>query len=895
MSNTIYIDANATNSRILNDKNNRYRYKLPNSMELPTGTEIALQNSIVNLQGITGASIEIPENIEETICFQYYSVDTSYLIPTNKVSYSTAEFMTQYDLLVDMSLRFNHQSEFGNTYAGASGFSENIMPLVQQVAFGGERTAIPMCGRARIKIDKGVYSISKLSELITRQINFVEDPDNPTQSFYEKQKLSAPTSWGGVPVSNTTSRIIKVEESSTWASYNTTGATGNTNFYGQITGALKVDDTGELGVGFTTIAVTQETNQKIIDNAVSGGFGVDTAPSAIFDDIIKATSAENGYFLGFEKINNPTQAFNPDIYNLFDLGVPVGTTNFTLSYDTVRSGFSIDYLHQPRQIPTHDRFGTSQANAGQMCCYMKRPSGTEKVLMTSDVFRTVSSIVQATSGVLVYNWGFDTCLSEGDKTFTYTNTALSDDDKKNLSSYRTFDDFFSSTEKRNKAWEKTIWYKMGFAYDDIQSPKSYRTQKWYDKVNETPRGFTTTQDYDSSIIPSISSIYNSTSIAKGDAEKAPDAITPLLDSISGIQVFGMYDANVPKLNFNNNKKQAPTACVVPYSSSFYQNAVMLPVLTKGKTFTASRLPILSQNGYLLILSDLVEPTDIMKNQVNQGLLDIIPKTNLSNQDFVSERNVLIHTLSNPKVFNEININILNPDLTDIQLEPNSAVLIRITLPSPKPTVFLSTAGSSYHQQIVEAELQKNIKDTASSLSGNNLRLDITPAENELLLEVEGIPAEEAEQIIEAEYQDVVAGRHRRGAGGGSAQQREHEPLVAQPRGDPEPSSSAEPPRKEEFERRAKESTKELETSQALISQLERRRREARGDLERGVPGRKPKIVRDLNQRIQELSAEIRKNEEIVRGFRREQPGGQQPPAPPEGQGDIPQQAPAREI
>ena len=67
MSNTIYIDANARNSEILSDSNNRFRYRLPNSMSLPTGTEISLQNSIINLQGITGASIEIEEDIVEYV------------------------------------------------------------------------------------------------------------------------------------------------------------------------------------------------------------------------------------------------------------------------------------------------------------------------------------------------------------------------------------------------------------------------------------------------------------------------------------------------------------------------------------------------------------------------------------------------------------------------------------------------------------------------------------------------------------------------------------------------------------------------------------------------------------------------------------------------------------
>ena len=90
----------------------------------------------------------------------------------------------------------------------------------------------------------------------------------------------------------------------------------------------------------------------------------------------------------------------------------------------------------------------------------------------------------------------------------------------------------------------------------------------------------------------------------------------------------MLDSNVPNSILNNNKKvNNGIACVVPYTASFYKEAVMLPVLTKGRTFTATRLPILSTNGYLMITSDLVEPTDVLKNQQNQGLLDIIPKTN----------------------------------------------------------------------------------------------------------------------------------------------------------------------------------------------------------------------------------------------------------------------------
>lgn len=906
MSNTIYIDANARNSEILSSSNNRFRYRLPNSMSLPTGTEISLQNSIINLQGITGASIEIEEDITEYVMFQYYLVDTTYPVPTRSVAFDSATDFS-YELLVEMMYRSQtgFQNEFSEVYDGVAGHSENIMPCLQYTvtdAVSGLPTAYPMCGKAELNIPKGIYSISKLAELITRQINMVENPEDKTQTFYQLAKQNG--NWNGVPVNGTTSRLIRVEEPLVWETASGGGGSlagleGLQNVPGAWSPYTETDD----GLGFSTIAVSQATNFTIVENAIKGKFGAQTPNDANFTHII-----QNKYFRAPQKINAKpdkpnTEIFDGEIYDVFSKGMPVGTTNFEVSYDTVKSGYAVDYCHQPRQIPTHDFMGTSLANAGQMCCYMKRPCKATATLLTADVVRTITSIVQATSGILIYNWAYQTCQDERDVTFDYSEASpdFTEADKSQVEEFRKFEDFFSTEEKAKKAWEKTIWYKMGFTYDDIQSDDSYLEQVWYGEDVERPRGFTTIQDYDTSIIPSVSSIYNSTSIAKGDATKDPNLITPLLDSISGIQVFSMLDSNVPNSIFNNNKKiNSGVACVVPYTASFYKHAVMLPVLTKGKTFTATRLPILSTNGYLMITSDLVEPTDVIKNQQNQGLLDIIPKTNLSNQDFVSERNVLSHTLSNPKVVNEITVNVVNPDLTDVELEPNSAVLIRITLPSPKPTVFLSNASNSYHQTLVENQLQETIKDLTSSHAQDNLRLDITPAENELLIEVEGVPVEEAEQIVEAQLEDAVQGRAGGGGAHPSAQQREHT-LVVPPEGDPEPRGSSEPPSREVVETGVREREREVRTTRDLIEQLEERRQKVRGQFDRKVPGRKPQVIRDLNQRLQTLNAEIRKNQEILSRFERQRPREPERPPPRQGSDEPPQQPPqpppsgAREI
>ena len=99
MSNTIYIDINAKNSVNINDKNNRFQYRLPNAITLPTGTEIGVQSSILNLKGITGASVELQEDFVETITYQYYAIDTTYASPVFQPLQNNLANMIEYNLI----------------------------------------------------------------------------------------------------------------------------------------------------------------------------------------------------------------------------------------------------------------------------------------------------------------------------------------------------------------------------------------------------------------------------------------------------------------------------------------------------------------------------------------------------------------------------------------------------------------------------------------------------------------------------------------------------------------------------------------------------------------------------------------------------------------------------
>ena len=72
MSKTIFVDCNRLNS-IDKDSNNNaeWTYNLKESISLPAGSSIQIQNSFLNQKGILGSSIEIEEDIEEIISYYY--------------------------------------------------------------------------------------------------------------------------------------------------------------------------------------------------------------------------------------------------------------------------------------------------------------------------------------------------------------------------------------------------------------------------------------------------------------------------------------------------------------------------------------------------------------------------------------------------------------------------------------------------------------------------------------------------------------------------------------------------------------------------------------------------------------------------------------------------------
>ena len=740
---TRYIDLNASNAIQINESNNRYKIPLNETLELPTGTEISVQNSLINLQGITGQSIELEKDFEEKIFFNYYAVDTTYPTPVAKVGDPTK--LINFDIYKDIAGRFNGELGFfpgggglsetnkAAIYAGIFGYTENIMPIcgVKQFTKDGvnENFLIPMCGTAFIKVKKGIYSVESLANLISDQINRVTSPNeidfNEQQTNYDYKRTSG--DYRGLAANYTTCRPVQTPRVDQFDNFKE----GNALFSRDLPGfrALDQDDMDLYGA----YAIRPDVMNTIFTAAKSYTYINDPNFANPANQLNEWESFKDGgqankYGFTFVaqngELDGDPPVFNFKNYNLFNNGYQIGTTGFKLIYDSEKSAFSFQYLHEPRRIPTNDRRGNQLSNPSQECCYLKRiynittnevqnptydyfsgaDGGTRKLM-----YSTLNAVMMRTGGIQVYNWAGFTSRNEGD--VNSLNVPNQDDTVEARKDFWNYNDFFSTPKLAKKAWETTLWYRLGFSYEELQSPDNYEQNLWYNE-NYGIQGTTTQANVDQTLIPFVSSIYNDYGYA---AESKPEGDQfQALPALNSVQLFNMLDCNVPSNPYNNNKSggakypdgTAMAVNVAPYMGSFYDNAVCIPVQTTGNDLSASSLPRLSVNGYMLVLSDIINQQDQAAHKSEVGILDLIPKSSLSNQDFIATISEMVHILSNPKVVNSVDINIVNPDLTDIELEPNSTILLKITTPTPRPTELLAEAKEEISENEVKQEVAK---------------------------------------------------------------------------------------------------------------------------------------------------------------------------------------------
>ncbi len=348
-------------------------------------------------------------------------------------------------------------------------------------------------------------------------------------------------------------------------------------------------------------------------------------------------------------------------------------------------------------------------------------------------------------GVAVYNWAYNTCMTKGDVDFDTYDIQINRT-QSNVSTYNTgsrpyqpksvvnnpqvfpeplsnyqglqYKDFFSSEDRARDAWEGTLWAKLGFTYDNLQNDNLFEKTKYYDKPNSdlnvggpaqldlegliekdfTMYGKTTDSQLDPSVAPTISNTVKAANFAyqqpptdlKHPAKPAPAQITRTYDNNDVYAPYLPYGSIVGcegTVDINGQGGQLDGTgggeTYQNYQGSFYRNVAMYPVLTKSSPINATSLPKLSPHGYYLITSDIIDNfSDEVKQQQPLPLLGVVPISNLSNQDFIMSKNTIIHTTQQPKILNQISIEILNPDLTSPILEDGSSVVFQVTMPLP---------------------------------------------------------------------------------------------------------------------------------------------------------------------------------------------------------------------
>lgn len=664
MASNIYIDCNRQNSILKNNQNNNeWTFQLGEGLRIPKGSSIQINNSLINVKGLSGSTIEIEEDIEESIRFLYYYTFSDAIRAAryeekghdpdivNKIGGTGGP----YDPPHSDYYKVNVVHFKNNTYQnigqyGSYGFP-NFPIICMEADSNGKLT--PLLGTANIIIPKGKYSVDNLSQLIEDQCL------GRTQTTLDKVRTQI----------NYISDLISKNK------FN--GYLDNGSFINKIDvfAATFFDSSGNFqGMGNNDVA-----NKKgIFVSPKSFNWYIQRLNSnqdTTFNDL--KNSGENYYLIfdyierkpsgthGWEKNANTNYSTATD--NMY-----IGTSDFTFTYDEEKSGFSFTNLHQSFKQDSLNYKGIKNTSPGDQIARFKFMS--RNVLENQpELTKFHSTPLTRIGGILVLNWAYNYSVKNADITLgnTKKDTYIAD--------YGNFSDFFKNPEKQ---WENTIWYRLGFLYDQIQNKTIY--ESWRDDVgsplNILP-GFTTDADLDISIHSSL----------VGQPTANANSNNDIYQSYGwGIQSHPYFD---PRANSNPGKDQS------------YMNFLTVSfsdVLVSSKSIVGYKLPTLSKNGYYLITSDIVDTfSDSVKN-TRMPILGIVPKSTTSSQDFISYINPMIHTINQDKLVNSISIKVLNPDLTDPDLDPNSTVIIQISIPPSK----LLTQGQLIEQQKEQKEKPK---------------------------------------------------------------------------------------------------------------------------------------------------------------------------------------------
>lgn len=686
--NTYYIDCNKANS---NDKDNldnsQYTVDLKESLTLSKGSQVSIQSSFINQQGITGDSIEIEEDIIETFKYMFYKTDTSDNVPDRPTAYDNPIYFNcnftstthppgtpaqdTRNRLLDLSAGNapNTLSQGEINKVEVLGGTEQPLILLDYVHNAGTSLAEVAIGSSTIEIKKGVYGISQLADLITDQVNGRKSLTNKVINPIQDRIVE-----GEFTTQNINSSTLKKVDIPA------------TTFPGALP---NVTNPVHEKYMFVDVHSAETIRQERI--TLNDGTGI------LFNNGAGSGIGNSAFCQLFSRREDP--AGDDEYLPLFSQHY-VGTSGFTLDYNSESSAYELSGLHTPYLFPSHDQHFNPMALSGKEGVFFRRPTEFSKTNFSEGItnqtskdllFSSLSNPISRLGGIIIHNFAYDTALKFGTKKGISTADVVRNKYK--------FKDFFNEEKEAIETWKKTIWSRLGFSYEQLNNSENFEKIRYYNSPTITTLpGFTTNSYMDSSIIQQISTLMCDAHFPTPPANigTKDDPITnPVTNALQSgtLRTFTLADANTIK-------GVGSVGNAGLFTGSIYESTLMIPIQTAGQSIVANNLPILSKIGYFLITSDILDGyNDIVKNGDPIALLGVVAKSSLSNQDFIYSTQDIINTITNPKIINKIKIRILKPDLTTPDLESNSSVILRIDIPIQE------TQG----QLIVEQEEEKQDK------------------------------------------------------------------------------------------------------------------------------------------------------------------------------------------
>ena len=365
------------------------------------------------------------------------------------------------------------------------------------------------------------------------------------------------------------------------------------------------------------------------------------------------------------KANN---AANPNRY--------VGTHSFTVNYsDEKQNRFSIKNLHESFKLSSVTTDGAASTFGGQQATKYN----------CNNSFPMVNYPIEASMGIMVTNFGYEQC----------ENTKLYEDLNRELVSVgaiygkgsrryltreyelktKKFKDFFNTEQEARAAWNKTLWSRLGFSYEqfgdidqNIETVKTWQpflgnpadapslpTPERLDKYNFGTRklkGIITHNSFDFSDIMACANL-GSSPVTIGNANvNQYDSVSFSRDKLEPLSVIGTINQDNKTVNYGLVQRNEFT------------------VISDSQDIDAANLPDLNAgNSYYLITSDLVKPNGLDANGDPMNLLGIMSKENSSNDTLFSVDGIP-NIITESKLVSELSIEIRNADNT---LVPDSII------------------------------------------------------------------------------------------------------------------------------------------------------------------------------------------------------------------------------